>query len=148
MSDRAIAVMGLDIVTRLTGTMAKYVDRFEEFARGWESEKAALLRDLPDHARRIEELETRGQLQSSHDWTELMSVASGTLSKRVKDPRDRLDSERARKIALEVVEGVKTVDDAQAFRTLKSRGRGIAVEALKAIAMAIGGAVAAHYGWR
>jgi hypothetical protein len=148
MSDRAVAVTSLDLVTRLTGTMVKYVDRFEAFARGWEEEKVALLRELPEHARRLDALERREPLQSSHDWKTLMSEAGDALSKRVKDPRDRLDSDRARQIALEVVEGVKTVDDAKAFRTWKTRGRGLIIEAVKGVAIAVAGAVAAHYGWR
>ena len=148
MSDRAIAVKGLDLVTRAVVSLGHHTNAFNEFVKRWDEEKILLLKEIPDHARRIAALEGREKFQSSHDWTELMSEAGDALSKRVKDPRDRLDSDRARQIALEVVEGVKTVDDAKAFRSWKSRGRGLALEAIKAIAIAAASAVAAHYGWR
>lgn len=150
MTDRAISVMALDRVERVAHAVAVQTDNFNAFVASWDQEKISLLKELPEHARRIGALEMgRGvEFQSSHDWNKLLEDAGTALSKRVKDPRDRLDSDRARKIAEEVVQGVKTADDAKAFRTWRSRGMSIAIETLKGVAILIAGAVAAHYGWR
>jgi hypothetical protein len=88
----------------------------------------------------------RVELQSSHDWNEMLAKAGEELSKRVKSPADRLTSERARAIASEVFEGAKVVEDATAFRAWKTRGRRIAQEIAKAIVTLGAGYLAARYG--
>jgi hypothetical protein len=93
-------------------------------------------------------IEVRDREHSSHEWDALFVQAGQVLSERVKDPRDRLDSKRARAIAKEVVEGVKEADDAKAFRTWKSRSLAIGFEVLKFVAAAAAGALAARYGLR
>jgi hypothetical protein len=76
----------------------------------------------------------------------ILSEAGANLHNRVKDPKDRLDSMRAREIAKEVVEGVKTADDATAFRTWKKRGGAVAFEIVKVLIVLAIGAIAYRYG--
>jgi hypothetical protein len=58
---------------------------------------------------------SRAEQQSSHEWDVLLATAGKELSKRVKDPRDPLSSDRAKAIAKEVYE---TTRDAATARTV------------------------------
>lgn len=149
MSDRAIAVASFDAVLKLSSALRHNVSAQIKFQHEWEEQMVSLLRELPNHERRIRELELgpmREEIPSSHEWNEELRNAGVILSQRVKDPKDRLDSQRAREIAREVIEGAKTADDARAFRALKSKGWSVALEILKLVIVALLGAAAAHYG--
>jgi hypothetical protein len=145
--DRGVSIMALDVVLRVSNALKTHSNEFVAL-------QATLLRTISDHEKRITDLERaqemgpyREETPSYHDWNELLAKAGTQLSRRVKDPRDSLNSERAREIAQEVVKGTKTADDAQAFQLLKSRGWKIAIEALKWIAVATASIVAAKYGF-
>ena len=142
LSDRAVAVAALDVVLRLSSGLKRHSDEFRIFLKGYDNDRAMIMKDLSAHDRRITALEhansqipsvppMRDPESSWHDWDEALATARAELSRRVKDPKDRLDSIRAREIAQEVVRGVKTADDAQAFRVIKSRGWAVTLEVLK-----------------
>jgi hypothetical protein len=180
LTDRGLALMGLDLAMRTSSSLKVHSDKFLEFLSGWEKTQLILLQELPDHERRITAIEaarlraaghvieegprsearplpqrpeafrddkTRDDLrQSSHEWDAILTRASADLTRRVKDPRDKMDSNRARTIAQEVVKSVQTDADAQAFRAMKSRGWAIAIEILKILAAAVIGGIGVHYG--
>src|SRR5271157_3163881 len=78
MSDRAIAVMSLDAVLKLTSAMHRHVSELLEFRREYQDEKLALLRELPDHEKRISALELgpmREEAPSSHEWNKMLETA-------------------------------------------------------------------------
>jgi hypothetical protein len=160
MNDRGVAIAALDAVLRLSVSLKRHSDEFREFLTGYEEEKVSLLRELPDHEKRINALEGkprgqpnretgdyRGEMPSSHEWDEMLVKAGALLSQRVKDPRDRLDSNRAKEIAEGVILAAKTADDAKAFRSLKSRSRKIAWAIVKGLVTLALGALAARYGF-
>jgi len=147
LADRGVSIMALDVVLRVSNALKTHSNEFVTL-------QTTLLRTISDHEKRIADLERardmgpyREESPSYHDWNELLTKAGSELSRRVKDPRDSLNSDRAREIAAEVVRGAKTVDDAQAFRLLKSRGGRIALEALKWISVAAASIIAARYGF-
>ena len=126
MGDRGIAVMALDAVLRLSDTIKRHSDEFREFLDSDAKTKMILLQEIPNHAARITALEVamqesryksamipviaeeeREERPSKHEWDEILAKAGEELSKRVKDPKDRIDSIRARQIAME--EGLKFV---------------------------------------
>ncbi len=175
LSDRGVAVSALDVALRTADSLRKHADEFREFRRSYEDAKTILLRELPGHEQRVTALEKREttrwrdgerddeqsrgdardgerlpsmrhEMPSSHEWDEMLVKAGTVLSQRVKDPRDRLDSNRARAIAEEVIKGAKVADDAQAFRGLKSRGQKIAWDIIKLLVATAVGALGAHYG--
>lgn len=142
LSDRGVAVMALNVALQL-------LNEFLSFRKGYDDDKTILLQELPNHEKRLSALEVgphREEVPSSHEWNELLVKAGEELSKRVRDPHDRLDSTRAREIAKEVVQGAKTVSDANAFRALKSNGWKISLEVLKWVVGVAGGYIAARYG--
>lgn len=159
MNDRGIAVAALDVAVRLTGALKRHSSAFLQFASRYEEQEVALLTELPNHEQRIAALERkenrrqdsehpRAERSSQHDWDPLLVEAGAMLAQRVKDPRDRMDSDRARAIAKEVLVAAATADDAASFRSLKSRGQKIAWTALKTLLTLAVGAAAAHYGLR
>jgi len=103
---------------------------------------------LEDRVTAIETQPYRAELPSSHDWDAMLVEAGKALSARVKDPRDKLDSNRARAIAQEVVDAASTVQDAKTLRAWKTTGGKIAIETLKVLLAAAVGALAVHYGFR
>jgi hypothetical protein len=167
-SDRGVAVKALDSLLRTGTALKRHSDEFRAFRKEYTDDKAVLMKELADYGRRVAVLEMsqpndppgdhstdrppaheasyRAEAQSSHEWDELLHKAGTVLSQRVKDPRDRLDSNRARQIAQEVIETTKTADDALAFRSLKSRGWQIVFEILKWLAAAGVGFATAHWG--
>jgi hypothetical protein len=161
LSDRGIAVAALDAVLRVSDSLKRHSTAFLEFGARYEEQEVALLTELPDHEQRIAALErkesrrqdserpgARAERSSHHDWDPLLVEAGAMLAQRVKDPRDRMDSERARAIAKEVLVAAATADDAASFRSLKSRGQKIAWTAVKTLLTLAVGAAAAHYGLR
>jgi hypothetical protein len=148
LSDRGIAIKGLDLILRLQHSMQVHSGEFMSFKKAVEDDKIALLKMATEYEYRLSALEGRPReaLASSHEWTELLTAAGQELSKRVKNPRDPLDSDRARHIAQEVIETAKTAADASAYRTLRSRGAKILFAVLKAIAIAALGFGASHFG--
>ncbi len=151
MNERAIALAALDAVLRLTNLLKTHSDAFREFKQEYEDDKIKIMTDLVNHDRRIAALEVgrpsrpghaprvlshedEPEPSSWHDYDQAIMDARAELSRRVKDPKDRLDSIRAREIAEEVVRGVKTADDAQTFRVIKSRGWSVALEVAKWLA--------------
>jgi hypothetical protein len=167
MSDRKLAAEAFAGVLRVNTTLQHHSNEFREFRKDYDESMMKLLRELPEYSRRLAALEAprlqrpptpgfaipppaadgpRAELPSSHEWDEMLAKAGQELSRRVKDPRDRLSSDRAREIAKEVIESTKTADDAKSFRTWKSKGQKIAWGAVKALVAAAIGAAAAHYG--
>lgn len=169
MTDRSIATAALDGVLRLSTVLKHHSDEFREFRRDYDESILKLLRELPEYARRIAVLEAprlqrpptpgfaipppapspdapRAEMPSSHEWDAMLAKAGAELSRRVKDPADRMTSDRARQIAEEVIEGAKTANDAKAFQSLKSKGQKVVWSAVKAVVLLAIGAVAAHYG--
>jgi hypothetical protein len=144
MSDRALLIEALNIIEHQTHALQVHSSAFIDF-------QAAFLREIPELTARVDELEIRMaggavERQSSHEWDRMLIEAGQRLSQRVKDPQDRLDSNRARSIAKEVIEAAKTADDAAAFRKIKVSGWKIALEVLKVIAAALVGGAGVHFG--
>ena len=83
---------------------------------------------------------------SIHEWNEILAAAGKNLSKTVKDPRTRFDSDRARAIAIEAVEKInaetKQAAELNTWRRIKGLGPVIGKAALKAIVPAIVGGAA------
>lgn len=156
LSDRGIAIKSLDVALRMAAAVQHCANQIERFRKEYTDDKALILRELPEipaHRQRIAALERRAEQgafdarQSSHDWNELLTNAGSVLSQRVKDPRDRLDSNRAREIAKEVFEGAKVAEDAKAFRTWKSRGVKVVLEIAKWVIPIAVGLAAGHLHW-
>jgi hypothetical protein len=158
MNDRGIAVAALDAVLRVSDSLKRHSSAFLEFASRYEEQEVSLLTELPDHEQRIATLErkesrrsdserpgARAERSSHHDWDPLLVEAGAMLAQRVKDPRDRMDSDRARAIAKEVLVAAATADDAEAFRSLKKRGSKIAWEVAKAVVVAAVGAAITYF---
>jgi hypothetical protein len=80
----------------------------------------------------------RAESPSSSELIEMFANAGKTLTDRIKDPRDSLNSDRARKIAGEMIEQAKVADDASAFRKWRARGGSVVFEVVKlALAVAV-----------
>ena len=163
LTDRGIALAALDAVLRLTNLFKTHSDAFRAFKQEYEEDKIQIMSDLVNHDRRIAALEVgrtshpghaprvlshedNPEPSSWHDYDQAIMDARAELARRVKDPKDRLDSIRAREIAEEVVKGVKTADDAQTFRLIKSRGWSVALEVAKWVAAVVVIAAAARCG--
>lgn len=148
LTDRGIAIKALDLILRLQHAMQVHSSEFISFKRSVEEESASTLKMATEYEYRLSALEGRPRepLASSHEWDELLAVAGHELSKRVKNQRDPLDSDRARQIALDVVETVKTSNDAKAYRALKSKGAKITFSVLKWLAIALLGFATSHFG--
>ena len=165
MGDRGIAVMALDAVLRLSDTIKRHSDEFREFLNSDAKTKMILLQEIPNHAARITALEVamqesryksamipviaeeeREERPSKHEWDEILVKAGEELSRRVKDPKDRIDSIRARQIAQEVYQSATTANDAHAFRALKSGTGKVLLEVLKWLVAFAVGLLAARYG--
>lgn len=137
LTDRAVAIKGLDLALRLKETGQKSA-----------TTEAALQVTIADLEKRLSEVENvsrDGAFQSRHEWDEMLVAAGHELSKRVKDPRDRLDSSRAREIAAEVVENAKIAADAKAFRGLKHGTQKVLWEVAKGLSYAGGGGAVIHW---
>lgn len=171
-SDRAVSIMSFDMAVKGRSALRTFQAKFQEFLDGWAVANEILMRELPEYKRRIEALETRvyvtpmplpgapiptvpaappvpsipAERESHHDWDDILQQAARTITERVKDPKDRLDSKRARAIAEEVVSSAKTASDAASFRAIKSNGVRWALEALKYIGVAIVTWLAAKHG--
>lgn len=78
--------------------------------------------ELDSIGERLDQVERHPRETSSHDWTELLATAGKELTARVRDPRDKLDSSRARAIAAEVVEASKEAVELSTWRKLKGAG--------------------------
>jgi hypothetical protein len=153
MPDRTIAIRALDASVRTFNLVKLHSNEFLMFRREYESDKIILVREIPNLARRISRLEDQTQpsirppsyrpaQQSSHEWDEMLVKAGHQLSERVRDPRDRLDSNRAREIAQEVLSASTTAADAKAFRTWRTRAGGLVFEVAKWGAVAgVGGLI-------
>lgn len=149
LDDRGVAKQALDVGLRIISSLRRHSDEVRRFLDDTAKRDEAILKDLTGLRRRVDSLElgpVRDEAISHHDWNEAFEQAGREISRRVKDPKDRLDSERARAIAQEVVEGAKTVNDAKMFRWLKAQTGTWGLEALKWLALLLAGAIAAHYG--
>lgn len=148
LTDRGIAIKGLDLILRMQHAMQVHSSEFISFKKSVEDDKVMLLKMATDVEHRLSALEGRPRdpLQSSHEWTELLTEANDLLSRRVKDKKDALSSDRARAIAKEVVESVKQADDAKAFHTWRSRGSKIAFEVIKWFVIWALGVGSYHFG--
>ena len=179
-SDRQVAIMALDKILRLTRAVGRLSDRLEDYLNAEIKSKEILLRELPDHGRRIVALEVhvehaRAQaLQASqppkpadkqsavdddemqpeessyHNVHEMMAEAGDILYRRMKDPRDRMDSDRVRQITSAVLESAKNAEDAASFRKLKKGSKKVALEVAKhflrwVLPLLVGGG-AVHWG--
>jgi hypothetical protein len=149
-SDRHIGVMALDKTLRLTIAVARLTDRLEAFLTADTESKIILMRELPAQSKRISVLEAerirmhttplavapedgpmRPEESSYHNLHDMMVEAGDILYKRMKDPRDRMSSDRVREITEAVIENVKVAEDAATFRKLKKGGKHIVLEAAK-----------------
>jgi hypothetical protein len=148
LTDRGIAVKALDLILRMQHAMQVHASEFLSFRKDATDDKAVLLKQIDDYERRISCLEGRPReaAASSHEWNELLTTAGNELSRRVKDTRDGLDSNRARAIAMEVVHTVKTAEDAKSFRSLKARGMKVIYHVLVGLLSLAAGFAASHYG--
>lgn len=170
LDDRGIALAALDAVLRASDSLKRHSDEFRLFRKLYEDDKIVLLKTLSNHEKRITALEHRGDAASAapvippdrptvperlsqeaeesswHEWDADFIKAAAELSRRVKDPKDRLDSVRAREIAQEVVTGTKVAEDAKSFRIIKKVGWRGALEIGKWILAAAAGAFGAKYG--
>jgi hypothetical protein len=163
LTDRHLAIMGVDLCLRLVGTLRTHTTAFLAFQNDFDAVRLVLLKELPGHERRITSLEASrlraaghnipplpeeepAREASHHEWDRILTRASADLTRRVKDPRDRLDSDRAREIATEVVKRVQTDADAAAFRGIKSKGWKIVFAIVKYAALVLVAALAGHYG--
>ena len=173
MTDRALSITGLDLALRAVHTLQELSNKVLGFISEYDQSKVQLLRELPkipDHERRIIALEaarlraaghdiplqpgeersagsdSQPERKSYHEWDQILGSVSGELARRVKDPRDRMTSDRAAAIAKQVFKQVKTDEDAQTLRTIKSKGWSTALEIAKWVALLAAGALAAHYG--
>lgn len=88
----------------------------------------------------------RPPASSVHEWSPMLAEADRILAERMRDPKDRMDSMRARAIAKEVVEGVKTAEDAASFRGLKQGSKKLLFQALSLLVAAGVGAAIAGFG--
>jgi hypothetical protein len=168
-SDRHISVMALDKTLRLTLAVARLTDRLEAFLTADTESKIILMRELPAQSKRISVLEAertrmhtvplavapedglmRPEESSYHNLHDMMVEAGDILYKRMKDPRDQMNSDRVRDIAAAVLDNAKVAEDAATFRKLKKGGKHIALEvakhALKWILPLLVGGGAVHWG--
>jgi hypothetical protein len=166
MTDRAIGIQALDMVTKLVGTVKRHADAVLRLMKDYEDDKILIMQELPDLARRLAMLEAaklraaghniplqpgemppmRPEQGSSHEWDQILASASGELTRRVRNPNDRMTSDRAKALAKEVFQGVKLAEDAATFRAIKSKGWSTAFEILKWVALLAAGGLAARYG--
>jgi hypothetical protein len=105
---------------------------------------------------RLEALEAardtfRAEAPSHHDWTAQLQEMDRILAARVRDPHDRLTSDRARAIAADVVERAKDKEGAHELDDVKSRKRDrwdrLTIHVVEGIVMLVIGALAAKIGW-
>jgi len=101
--------------------------------------------ELGDHGARITSLEARPKEDSSHDWTEMLKAAGDQLSERVKDPGDKMSSDRARQIAEEAVKASKTKDKADAYDRQNKERRQLYAAVLAGLILLLAGLVAGHF---
>lgn len=143
MTDRAVAILALDTALRQENQESTYAQGAHLKAHADLENRLAALEKGRGHAAippPAEEIhvsvapparDSESPRDSSHEFDEQMLAAARTLYERAKDPKDRLDSIRARQIAKEVVEATKIADDAKAFKIWKSRAAKIAFEIAK-----------------
>lgn len=113
--------------------------RLDVIVRGLKLE----IRDIRD------ELAGRPKLDADSSYNVLdatMREAVDTLYARAKDPRDKMDSERARAIAKEVVETARDAADAKELRAWRTRRWSMLLKIVEVLIAAAVGAAAAHYG--
>lgn len=133
LSDRALLV---DIANKVIELRTEY-DR----------DKGGLMREFAQMGRRLIALEIGPMRAPSDSVSDLLAATGEVLSHRARDPRDKMDSERAKAIAREVYEASKNAEDAQALRGWRKRGWGIALEVVKVVIAAAVGALAVKFGW-
>jgi hypothetical protein len=73
---------------------------------------------------------------SYHDWDEDWRKAKKILAARERDPNDKMDSDRVRGIAKELVEFAKNADDAAQLRTWRTRVWAVALPVVVGIILA------------
>jgi hypothetical protein len=110
-SDRALIVRLVDGILSLEQSIAKAMVTMGDL-----STRVALL----ERPRLMTPQQDDPEI-SSHDWNALLREAGHELSKRVQDPRDHLDSDRAKAIAREVYQASRTEDDLKAYRAAGAR---------------------------
>lgn len=110
-----------------------------------------ILRELAALTRRVELLEhasgappTPRRETSRHDWSEALARLSSDLTARVKDPKDKMDSDRARSIASEVVRSARVEEKAVAYDKRDAEIHRLRVGAILAVVTAIVAAVVGH----
>jgi hypothetical protein len=144
MTDRALTVRAVDIALQVA-------HKLDMLARG-------LRLELDGFGDRIKVLErgapppVRPPLASGSDWNLVLAEAGAELSKRVRDPRDHLDSNRARAIAQEVYKTARDAEDAESMRGLRTRRWTVRDQIIAAVIagflLAVSSAVATHFAWR
>jgi hypothetical protein len=77
----------------------------------------ALVRDMAGLTRRVERMEdaTQPRVASHHDWSEELARLDSELTRRVKDPDVKFNSERATEIAVKVVKNARNEEKALAY---------------------------------
>lgn len=136
-------------VSRLTdrALLVDIANKLIEFRAEYDRDKGGLMREFAQMGRRLLAVELGPMRQPADSVTDLLQATGEVLSHRAKDPRDKMDSDRAKAIAREVYEASKNAEDAAALRGWRKRGWGIALEIVKVVIAAAVGAAAVKFGW-
>lgn len=83
----------------------------------------------------------RSEARSFHGFDNLLADAGDTLRRRIKDPKDPLNEDRAYEIAAEVHARLIEAKDAHSLRAIKKSGKALAFEIAKYVAVGSVGAL-------
>lgn len=137
-------------VTRETdrSLILRAVNGMLAFRREYDTDKAALIAEFAKMGRRLLSLELGPMRAPTDSVSDLLAATGEVLSHRARDPRDKMDSDRAKAIAREVYEASKNAEDAASLKAWRGRRWGVALEVFKVVIAAAVGAIVAHYGLR
>ncbi len=119
--------------------------RLDAIVRGLKLELGELKQRISDKPPALHHLDP----DSSYNVLDAtMREAVDTLYMRAKDPRDKMNPERAKEIAEEVVRTAKLASDARHLQAWRGGTLRVALEVVKVVVAAAVGAIVAHYGLR